>query len=81
MASLRHYGCAGDHLAIHPRYRTRVIETKGCKADALWQNFRRPDRAELIELAGRYDADALLAHSPTPSKAIRWFPPDAWPGN
>lgn len=81
VASLRHYGCAGDHLAIHPRYRTRVIETKGCKNGTLWQNFRRQDRTELVELAERYDADALLAHSPVASKPIRWLPPETWPGS
>lgn len=79
VGSLRHYACAGDHIAIHPKFRTRVIETKGCKEGTLWSNFRKGDRAELLALAKDFDADPLLAHSPSDKKPIVFLTRDQWP--
>lgn len=79
-ASLRHYGGAGDTLAIKPGHRARIIETKAVKEGTLWSAFRKQDRVELLKLAAEHDADPLVAWTPSPTQPIRWLlGPGDWP--
>jgi Holliday junction resolvase len=63
VASRRHIGGAGDLLAWKPGFAPRLIEVKATRNP--WQQFRRPERAALVETAAKFEAEAFLALSPT----------------
>jgi Holliday junction resolvase len=90
VGSRRHIAGAGDLLAVRPvghglevQGPTRpvcsvaLIEVKKC--ENLWQNFRRPDRSALLELASTFNAEPLVAWwKPKASKPV-WVYPTEYP--
>lgn len=78
VGSLRHIKGAGDLLAVHRAYRTRIVEVKS-SARSPWNDFGRTDRRALRKLAESFDADPLLAYWPYDRKGLRWLVEDDWP--
>jgi hypothetical protein len=80
VASLRHYGCPGDMLALHPDHRPLVVEVKGTK-DFPWNDYKgfgRPRRQELADIGESHGAEVLLCWWP-PYHGPFWIEPSEWP--
>lgn len=77
VGSLRKAKGGGDHLAVHPDGRIWLIETKGCKADQLWSNFRRDQRQEMRDVILPAGGERFCAH--VCRRKIRWIPEADWP--
>jgi hypothetical protein len=83
IGSRRHIPGPGDLLALAHNWRTPplLIEVKRGTGNP-WENFRRPDRDAMIELAVERRLIPLLAFwpwAPTPAKHPIWLPAEDWP--
>ncbi len=56
---------------------TLAVQVKA-NAGSPWMNFRKEERLELTEIAGRAGASPVLCHW-APNKTCDWYPADKWP--
>jgi Holliday junction resolvase len=81
VASLRHYGCPGDLLALRGGDKPLIVEVKGTR-DFPWKDYKgfgRPRRQELIDVGERHHAEVLLCWWP-PYYGPFWIESEEWPG-
>ncbi|MGH2761427.1 MAG: hypothetical protein ACRDLD_02415 [Thermoleophilaceae bacterium] len=80
VASRRHEGGAGDHLAIHPVHSPLLVETKGT-GDLPWRSTFGPlARQALTQTADAFGAEPLMAWWPPGLKCGPiWLPAEDWP--
>lgn len=94
VASRRHRKGGGDHLANYPAdlpppgvfgSTCLLIETKGCKPEALWQNFRRAQREEMRNTPLPPGGERWLAlvkgskRGDKDNRTITWYAEEEWP--
>jgi hypothetical protein len=81
VGSLRHRKGGGDELAVHPEGPILLIEVKGCKPSALWQNFRRDQRQEMRDVPLPPNAERTLAlvKGSGDNRTIDWYAEEEWP--
>jgi hypothetical protein len=93
VASRRHYGGAGDLLAVRwddevpddfrgqglmAGHTVRLIEVKST-AGGPYEGFRTGDRYEMLHAAATHNAEPWLAWWPPLQDQPRWIPASEWP--